>query len=70
MKQPFIMYEGEMYPVESIDWYESGNVSHVSFKDAKRVLRSAFKKELWNVEGYDEHGNLHLDLEKALIPND
>lgn len=70
MKQPFIMYEGEKYPVLSIDWYEDGNVCHVTFKDSKRVHRSAFKKESWNVEGFDEHGILHLDLEKAMIPND
>lgn len=69
MKQPTIIYEGGKIPVESLRWNDDGVISYVSFMGADNAHHVAFRKGELDIEGYNDNGILHMDLEKALAHN-
>ncbi len=65
--RPTILYKGKEYPLESINWFErSGRISHVTFTDDNGDYHVAHNKNSYDPDGYNTHGNLHLDLEKRV----
>ena len=67
MKRPTIEVEGMEYPVSSIEWFRNGRLCSVSFYDAQGKHQMAFDlSHKTEIEGFDDRGLLHVDLNKRL----